>query len=538
MPVQLHGTEHCLSEWSLHSGKAYADPFNEIELDVIIQDGEGHTWRVPAYWAGDQEWRVRFAPPAAGVYTWRTACTDETNPDLHGREGALQAGPYQGTNPLLKHGPLRVSADGKHLAHADGAPFLWLGDTWWMALTKRLHWPEEFELLAADRVAKGFSVIQIVAGLYPDMPAYDERGYNEAGHPWEPDYARINPAYFDQADLRIAHLVRMGLVPCIVGCWGYHLPWLGMAKMKQHWRNLVARWGAYPVVWCLAGEGAMPYYLAADKEKARADQVAGWTEIGRYVRAIDPYHHPVTIHPTDTSRTNVADDAVLDLDMLQTGHSGWESIPNTLEKVRAAVARAPHMPVIESEVNYEGILEQSRQEMQRYLFWSTMLSGAAGFTYGANGIWQLNRPERPYGPSPHGASWGDTPWQEAYRLPGSQQVGLGKRFLSRYPWHLLEPHQGWVEPAADPQNPMQPFAAGIPERLRIIYLPRPVFPWGRGGVFVTQLEPGIRYRAFYFNPKDGQEVDLGEVASTEGRWQAPLTPIMHDWVLVLERIAR
>jgi hypothetical protein len=538
MPVQLHGTEHCVSEWGYRSGKAYADPFNEIEVDVIVQDSAGRTWKVPAYWAGDQEWRVRFAPPAAGAYTYRAVCTDASNPDLHGQEGTLQVGPYEGHNPLLLHGPLQVSADRQHIEYADGAPFFWLADTWWMALCKRLHWPEEFELLAADRVAKGFSVIQIVAGLYPDMPAYDERGFNEAGHPWEPDYAAIRPAYFDQADLRLQHLVRVGLVPCIVACWGYHLPWVGIAKMKQHWRNLIARYGAYPVVWCLAGEGAMPYYLAEDKAVARAEQIAGWTELGRYVRATDPYHHLITIHPTDSARNQVQDDTVLDLDMLQTGHSGWDSIPNTLEKIRASVAREPHMPVIEGEVNYEGILEASRQEMQRYLFWSTMLSGAAGFTYGANGIWQLNRAEKPYGPSPHGASWGDTPWTEAYRLPGSQQVGLGKRFLTRYPWWRLEPHQDWVEPAADPKEYMRPFAAGIPERLRIIYLPRPVFPWAGGGVFVTGLEPDIPYRAYFFDPKNGQERNLGEVKTAEGRWQVPLTPVMQDWVLVLERITR
>ena len=74
--------------------------------------------------------------------------------------------------------------------------------------------------------------------------------------------SRINPAYFDAADLRIQYLVEKGLVPCIVGCWGYHLPMYGEPAMKKHWRNLVARWGAYPVIWCLAGEGSMPYYLS------------------------------------------------------------------------------------------------------------------------------------------------------------------------------------------------------------------------------------------------------------------------------------
>ena len=50
---------------------------------------------------------------------------------------------------------------------------------------------------------------------------------------------------------------------------------MGVDKMKKHWRNLVARYGAYPVVWCLAGEAAMPYYLAEDKDRARAEQIAG-----------------------------------------------------------------------------------------------------------------------------------------------------------------------------------------------------------------------------------------------------------------------
>ena len=61
-------------------------------------------------------------------------------------------------------------------------------------------------------MSKGFTLVQIVAGLYPDMPGYDPRGANEAGYPWEPDYATLNPAYFDQADLRISWLVRHGLL--------------------------------------------------------------------------------------------------------------------------------------------------------------------------------------------------------------------------------------------------------------------------------------------------------------------------------------
>jgi hypothetical protein len=134
-----------------------------------------------------------------------------------------------------------VAADKRHFEHLDKTPFFWLGDTWWMGLCQRLHWPEEFQQLAADRKAKGLSVIQIVAGLYPDMPAFDPRGTNEAGLPWEKDYARIRPEYFDRADERLLYLVDQGFVPCIVGAWGYHLPWLGTDRMQEHWRYLIGR---------------------------------------------------------------------------------------------------------------------------------------------------------------------------------------------------------------------------------------------------------------------------------------------------------
>ena len=40
-----------------------------------------------------------------------------------------------------------------------------------------------------------------------DMHAFDPRGANEAGFPWETNYARIRPEYFDAADQRLRHLI-------------------------------------------------------------------------------------------------------------------------------------------------------------------------------------------------------------------------------------------------------------------------------------------------------------------------------------------
>jgi hypothetical protein len=526
-----HGIARCVAEWSYSSGKAYADPFNDVELDVVFTDAQGHEQRVPAFWAGEQTWRVRNSPSTAARFTYRTIASDSSNPDLHGRHGVLEVTPYQGDNPLRRHGPIRVAADQRHFEHEDGKPFFWLGDTWWMGLCNRLRWPEDFQKLAADRVSKGFTVIQIIAGLYPDMPPFDPRGGNEAGFPWEADYARINPRYFDAADLRIQHLIECGLTPCIVACWGYFLPIMGIPKIKKHWRNLIARWGAYPVVWCLAGEGTMPFYLSKTKKEDSAAQKQGWTEVGRYVRSIDPYHHVVTIHPSDNARNQVEDPAVLDFDMLQTGHSDRKSIPNTENQITGSLLKTPRMPVLAGEVCYEGIMEASRQEIQRFMFWTCILNGAGGHTYGANGIWQVNTEEQPYGPSPHGRSWGDVPWNVAAELPGSRHIGLGKRLLMRYEWWRFEPHPEWVEPHWSKDDYQQPYAAGIPGEIRVIFIPPAWNP-----PKVVSLEPTVAYRAFFFDPASGKQHDVGDVrADSTGSWAVPITPTFADWILVLKK---
>lgn len=524
-------TERCATEWAYYSGKSYPDPFNEVELDVIFTGPQGVEHRVPAFWAGGNVWRVRYAPPVKGRYTYRTVASDESNTDLHGQTGTLEVAEYTGDNPLLRHGNVQVASDARHLRHSDGTPFFWLGDTWWMGLCQRLQWPADFQSLTSDRVRKGFTVIQIIAGLYPDMPPFDPRGANEAGYPWEKDFQRINPHYFDMADQRIRHLVDHGLVPCIVGCWGYFLPLMGIARMKQHWRHLVARWGAYPVIWCLAGEGNMPYYLSKNKAGDAAVQKRGWAEVGRYLRSIDPYRHAVTIHPVDSARNAVDDPSVLEIDMLQTGHSDRKSIPSTVNAVTGSLQRQPRMPVLVSEVCYEGILEASRQEVQRFMFWSSILSGACGHTYGANGIWQVNTEKQPYGPSPHGRSWGDTPWDVAYQLPGSQQLGVGKELLMRYPWWRLEPHPEWVEPHWSKEDYVLPYAAGISGELRIMFLPPAWDP-----PKIMRLESGIAYEAFYFNPSNGKQHMIGKVVpEAAGTWQAPVSPTFADWILVLEK---
>jgi len=557
-------------EFSQTSTSPYADPFNEIEVDVVFSKA-GQTWRVPAFWVGDQEWKVRFAPPETGSYNYNWECTDRNNPDLNGQAGTLEVSGYQGTNSLLRHGHLKVSESQRYFEHMDGTPFLWLADTWWKCLSYRLPW-EDFQTLADDRADKGFNAIQIVAGLYPEEPAFDKRGENEGGWVWEEDYARINTDYFDYMDRRIQYLVDSELVPCIVGCWGFYIDtvqWngLGVAKMKQHWRNLVARYGAYPVVWIVAGEWNLP----GDCDTISMAQRIGWIELIEYVKTIDPYHSPATLHEgiharTEPARVWVEDQSLLDFDLLQTGHPASAYYKMTVSNISAARSMVPAKPVVDGEVAYEGHVDRPKENIyknhdddppfpQRYLFWTSMLQGAAGHTYGATGIWQVESPEYPHGWSGMctNNNFRENTWYTAMNYLGSTTLPIGKELLERYQWWKFEPHQEWVEPAGtsltEPHdtwyNPvdkwnqlngqhMLPYAAGVPGEVRVIYI-----PYGVPTPQVRNLESDVTYEAFYFNPLNGTEHDLGTVEPTSGTWQAPDIPSTAvDWVLVLKKNAQ
>ena len=161
-----------------------------------------------------------------------------------------------------------------------------------------------------------------------------------------------------------------------------------------------------------------------------------------------------------------------------------------------------------------------------------MLSGAAGYSYGANGVWQVDRTDRPYGASPHGTSWGGRPWDEAAAFPGAAQVGAGKRLLQRFPWWRCEPHPEWVEPRQHAGNRHLAYAAGIPGQLRILYLPCEL----SDPVTVCGLEAELSYEAELLHPETGAAHPLGAVAGdAAGRWQVPPAPVFRDWLVVLER---
>jgi hypothetical protein len=541
-----------LAEFTLSMSRRYADPFNDVEVDVVFAR-EGEVWRVPAYWRGGHRWGVRFAPPAGGRYSYTVETTDADDADLNGRAGSVTIKPYRGANPLLRRGNIRVSANGRHFEHADGTPFFWLGEAWYSGLSTRLSWAG-FTKLVRDRKAKGFTVGEANVGFAvsnEETAPIDPPFRNEGGPVWDEEFTRINPRYFDYADRRIQHLVEQGLVPVLIGGWGQVLGQMGVAKMRQHWRTIIARYGAYPVIWIVGGE---VYDPPADKKRevrlpdgfVHDMSVPGWSDVVRYVRELDPYHHPVSVHeqppPFDTP---LDDDSLTDFDYFQASHMGWPSIPTAIAQLNLHYSRRTVVkPLIMAEIGFERFADAHYEDFQRAAFWLCMLNGAAGFMYSTIETAMFPGADQPFSR----VKYSFFTWEEALDFPGSGQIGLGAGLLQSFRWWEFEPRPDWVTPAGttllEPHDEVGgfdidileavfwpgsrdelprgiwnerggnwrlPYAAGIPGEVRVIYLPYFGYANPAGPLSVLALEPGSRYRASYWKPSLGVRVDLGIV---------------------------
>jgi hypothetical protein len=542
-------TQRGIFEWTFESQKVYADPFNDVDVDVVFTR-ERQSWRVPTFWRGGSRWTVRFAPPIPGEYVYHLESTDRNNPDLNGHEARVTVTVYEGTNALLRHGDFRVSANKRYFEQADGTPFYWLGDTWWDGLSTRISW-EGFQKLTADRKAKGFTVVQIVAGLIPsneELAPSDPGFCNEGGCVWDPQFKQINPKYFDYADRRIQYLIDSGIAPAIVGAWFQVLKQTGVATMKKHWRYIIARYGAYPVFWIVGGEVFDPPVELARKSGLKEVQdLGGWTDVARYIRTTDPTHHPITVHEqAGEDDLPLQDESLTDFHLFQPSHGGWASIPVEVALLDTHYARlGVTKPLVVGEIGYEKLGETHFEDFQRVAFWLGMLNGAAGFTYGANGVFEFYSADQPF----HRWKWSLISWEEGMNLPGSYQDGINSKLLRQYEWWRFEPHPEWLsqprgttvlEPREGGKNEFHinihaefdwtgantgqepddwkahngnfrlPYAAGIPSEVRFVYIPSfglasPPPPT------ILGLEPGVRYHAYFWEPSYGVKFDLGAV---------------------------
>ena len=495
----------------------HENPVQDVTAEVEFVSPSGKKETVPAFWDGGRTWRVRFSPGEAGRWTWAARCTQDQG--LARASGEFTCVPGAGENPLLKHGPVRISEDRWHLAHADGTPWFWLSDTAWNGAL--LATEAEWEKYLADRAGKGFTAVQFVTTQWRTAPA-DEAG--QVAYTGKERIA-INPAFYQRMDKRFDALNARGLVAAPVLAWavGNELdPGTGLPEdqLLALVRYQVARYGAHHVVWILAGDGR----YAGEK----ADK---WKRIGRAVFGDTP-SHPVTMHMNGQG-WYVAEfraEPWFGFIGYQSGHGDSDKTQEWLVRGPPATdwKTEPHHPVINLEPNYEDHLAyQSKQPIPAYMvrraaWWSVLVSPTAGVTYGAHGIWSWQKEAGV--PRAHASTGVAKPWHEAINLPGSTDMKRLKDFMVSIEWWRLRPAPEMLARQPGETDPKKFVAAARADdgSFAVAYLPV------GGTVEVRTDSVKAATAARWYDPREGKWSEAGAVASPVCKFTAPSA---EDWVL-------
>jgi hypothetical protein len=74
-------------EQSFTSSTDYDNAVQQIKVKVEFTAPSGNKRTLPGFWDGGRAWRVRFSPDEQGGWTYKTACSDQSNKGLHNQTG-------------------------------------------------------------------------------------------------------------------------------------------------------------------------------------------------------------------------------------------------------------------------------------------------------------------------------------------------------------------------------------------------------------------------------------------------------------------
>lgn len=420
----------------LTTTKNYISPFEDVDVFGVFKGPQGEVIKLLAFWDGDNTWILRFAPVSVGTWTFNIESTDTENIDFSG-EGTVECVPYTGELDMYKHGFLKVSEDRDYLEHADGTPFFWLGDTHWTFVTEeRLDesncpkYQSQFKACVDKRVAQKFTVYQC---NFRDgkVDGFFGRNINlmqETDHGFVPNIEEFHK----NVDPKMAYLADAGLYIAVGYAWAFDMEPNGLERYLKFAKYTAARYGAYPVAWTLAGE--LPGYLG-DLQK-NADL---WNEVAKEAEKWNVYNNLQSAHlacsrPFPKIYEN---ESWFDFAMSQAGHGDFSLDQKMYIEFKEMYKGHP---VLESEATYEGATSNEYTsrvipaQMMRRLAYLIMQNGGCGYTYGCNGVWELQ-----WEAGVGGIGWGDMAWWDGLELPGADQLTYFRDFYEDVNWSTLKP---------------------------------------------------------------------------------------------------
>ncbi|KKU81020.1 MAG: hypothetical protein UY07_C0027G0001, partial [Parcubacteria group bacterium GW2011_GWA1_47_8] len=435
-------------ETTLTSSKIYSNPYADVKVQVTYTGPNGQTINGYAFWDGDNTFRLRAMFSTVGTWSWITTSSDTSNAGLHNRSGVVQAVSYCGTNSLYQHGYLKISANKRYLTYGDGTPFLWLGDTAWSAPIAGTQ--AEWESYVQKRKDQKFTVIQVGAGTGFLSRTKDRNG--NAPFTGTGSAMKWNPAYWQEFEKKVRYANDQGLIVFITAVreLGLGFPATGAdsAQVDLFAQNLAARLMGSFVVYSTFND-----YWWTFNDDVAGNKLQTSTSV-----------HLVSVHPEFTWQPAVTFHGKewTDFAGVQSG-AGWQHNPHLEEPTKPFSAelaiqqaiefslglynQAPTKPVINMEGPYDAkglqegndprYLSNYPVRAPRSVAYLSMLSGAKGFTYGANGIWNWGTD----------VSWIRPAWTfyEALNQTSATQMKYLFDFFSGMNWWDLVPSHNLVK---------------------------------------------------------------------------------------------
>lgn len=508
------------------SDKRYPNPVSDCVITAEFQGPSGRVIRREAYWNGGAQYGISFAPVETGV--WNYVLSAPKDSGLHGAKGQIECVPYTGSLDIYRHGFLKISDDRRYFTYADGTPFFWLGDTHW-EFCYREKWEESnhpkmdsmFKGMIDKRAAQGYTVYQ--TNLRSDACMGGEMYYwDDAGLPNVEFYQK-------ELDRRMYYLAEKGIVNALGFAW-----FMSIEHQTEKYQNLaryiIARYGALPVVWTLAGE-------TGGYEKAKqAFYVDEWRKVALTVQEADGYHHPLTAHYTNERpfASYYQNEDWLDFTLNQAGHGDYVI---SASDYKDFLKKHGDKPFVEGEAFYEycSTLEENgtrlcTDAMVRRAAYLSIQAGGCGYTYGAQGIWDVVWEKGQDNPMSVFNRF-DVTWAEAIDAPGGEQMGYMRRFYEEQKFFELYPFAAGSEEEGNPFGKKLPLITVTKDKKRwVFYYPQAV----RKSTEIEGFENGV-YAMQWFNPRTGEYENKSEFEVTSGTWKIPVKPDKEDWCLIINK---
>lgn len=430
-------------------------------------------------------------------------------------------------------------------------PFFWMGDTAWLVfheLTK-----EEITSYLMNRMEKGFNVIQTVAvHHFPAINCYGRDAFVK-GRPEMPDTEGENN-YWDVVDYMIEEANRLGIYIALLPHWGNLSEQISLETMGKYIRFLAQRYGKCEnIVWVIGGD-------------TRGDQKSEyWRKMGALLKEFCP-KQLVTFHPfgRTSSLDFFGEEEWLDFHMFQSGHrrydqrklGSWDDSnkkryygEDNWRYVKDGQRLKRKMPILDGEPSYEHIPQGlhdgnepfwAPEQVRRYGWWS-VLSGAAGFTYGHNSVMQF------YKGKGVGAFSVKYSWQDALHAPGCASVcnmaEIMQEIFSEIADEAVKKQMDPVSYMEQKCHPCEWLLCGVStwkeemreDRIMAYAAGKYILCYSYSGCEI-HIRPGSDCEAWWVDPESGNFSRIGEIKNKkEGLcFIPPQGDFRHkDWLLLL-----